>query len=475
MQKRLLLIILLSTFGTASAGTGPSFDRYFINKTMRLDYFHTGTHDHEIYSYDEIFQEPVWAGSKTMLLDTLNLGKYLFKVYDIKTNELIYSRGFCSLYGEWETTSEASKNIWRTFSESIRFPWPKNKVRITIGTRDKYNVFHEDWDYVIDPAFANIRKNVYFADMPVKKLINHGDPHTKVDIVILPDGYTKGEMKKFRKDAIKLLDLLFKTSPFKEKKTDFNVWAVEIPSKESGIDNPNAGKYVDNILSCSFNSFGSDRYVLTWNNKTIRKAAARAPYEHLYILFNDTKYGGGGIYNLYSTCTSDNRWSGYVFVHEFGHSFGGLGDEYYTSSVAYDGFYETGVEPWDPNVTALLNPDNVKWKDMMEPDTPVPTPWDKEAYDNKSNEYRKERRKLFQSGVSEAELNKQEDDYFEWVHAHLRKQKYWGKVGVFEGSGYVSKGFYRPYLDCQMFTKGNIGFDPVCAQAIVKVINMYNQ
>jgi hypothetical protein len=475
-MKNRVLFSLLSVFISSSlAQTGPPFDRYFIDKTMRLDYFHTGTHNEEVYSYDEIFQEPVWAGSRKNLVDTLNLGKYLFKVIDVKTNELIYSRGFNSIFGEWQTIDEALKGVWRTFSESIRFPWPKGPVKITIGTRDKFNVFHDDWDFIIDPQHPNIRRTEYFPDAKVTRLIHNGDPHTKVDLVLLPDGYTEEEMTKFIKDARRILNILFSISPFKERKKDFNVWAVEVPSGDSGIDNPRAGRYADNLLGCSYNAFGLDRYALTWSNKTVRKVAARAPHDHIHILMNEKKYGGGGIFNLYATCAVDNEWSGYLFVHEFGHAFAGLGDEYYTSQVAYNEFYPPGVEPWEPNITALVDKNRVKWQDLMEPETPIPTPWKKAEYEMHQREYGMARQKMIKEGATQDKLDSLSAAAGNWVHNHLRDQEFWGKVGVFQGASYASEGLYRPFLDCIMFTKTLTGFDPVCRRAIENVIDFYTQ
>lgn len=476
MKNRVLFSLLVVFISASSlAQTGPPFDRYFIDKTMRLDYFHTGTHDREVYSYDEIFQEPVWAGSQKNLVDTLNLGKYLFKVTDVKTNELIYSRGFSSIFGEWQTIDEALKGIWRTFSESIRFPWPKGPVKITIGSRDRYNVFHDEWDFIIDPQNPDIRKTEYFPDAKVTKLLYNGNPHTKIDLVLLPDGYTREEMTKFIEDARRILNILFSISPFKERKKDFNVWAVEAPSGDSGIDNPRAGRYKDNLLGCSYNAFGLDRYALTWSNKTIRKVAARAPHDHVHILMNEKKYGGGGIFNLYATCAVDNEWSGYLFVHEFGHAFAGLADEYYTSRVAYNEFYPPGVEPWEPNITAHVDKNRVKWQDLMEPGTPIPTPWSKEEYEKHQREYGTLRQKMIKEGATQNKLDSLSAAAGKWVHDHLRSQEFWGKVGVFQGACYASEGLYRPFLDCIMLTKTMTGFDPVCRRAIENVIDFYTQ
>lgn len=476
MKKILpMTFVLFLALTAAHAQDTGFFDRFFVDKTMRLDYFHTGIHNKEIYSYDEIFQEPLWPGSKTNLVDTLNLGKYLFQVFDIQTNQLIYSRGFSSIFGEWQTIGEAHDSIWRTFSESIRFPWPKKPVKVTIGTQDDKNVFYTDWSYVIDPAKWNIRKTTYFEDAKVTAFVKSGDPSQKVDLVLLPDGYTQKEMGKFRKDAKRLLDILFEISPFKEQKKDFNVWGVEVPSMESGVDNPRKHKFVDNAFGTSYNAFDLDRYALSWENKTIRKAAARAPYDYICILVNDPKYGGGGIYNLYATVAVDDQYSGYVFVHELGHSFAGLGDEYYSSSVAYNDFYPPGVEPWEPNVTALLDKDHVKCQHLMEKDTPLPTPWAKTEYENKMAEFGAKRRKAARGGASKTELDRLSREASDWEFNFFRSQADWGKVGAYQGACYASEGLYRPFLDCIMFTKTLDGFDPVCSDAIKRMIDFYAQ
>lgn len=446
------------------------FSQYFTNKTMRLDYFHSGTAFRDDYSFDEVYIEKYWAGSHNNLIDTLNLGKYLFEVYDVRTNALIYSRGFASIFGEWQTTEEANSRN-RTFSESVRFPCPKNTFKVTISERDKTNIFQESWSITIDPDELNIRETEYYTDFKVKQLMNNGSTADMVDVLILPDGYTKGQMKKFKKDAERLLESLFETSPFKERKESFNIWIIEAHSKDKGIDNPRQDVFRDNLLSCSFNSFDSDRYILAYDNKTIRKVASRAPYEHLYILVNSKKYGGGGIFNLYSTCVSDNEWSEYIFIHEFGHSFGGLGDEYYTSDVAYSEFYPLDVEPWEPNITALPEPDNVRWKDLIEDETPIPTPWNKAEFDSTNRAYRRARR-LMATRAKRDSLTKAHN---EWTEHFFNSQPNSGKVGVFEGSGYASEGLYRPYIDCIMFSRGLAGFDPVCTRAIDRVIDFYTQ
>jgi len=248
------------------------------------------------------------------------------------------------------------------------------------------------------------------------------------------------------------MQVFFNASPFSEFQEQFNVWYLEVPSEESGIDDPQKGVFVKSAFEFSYNSFETDRYVLGFENQRIRDIAANAPYDQLYFLINSPKYGGGGIFNLYSTCYnhSENEesswWPDYVFVHEFGHAFGGLADEYYTSEVAYSEFYPPGIEPWEPNITICTDKNQLKWRKLVEDSTPIPTPWEKALYDKIPYKDSKSRKEL------------------------LLSQEYWGKVGTFKGAGYASEGLYRPFLDCRMFSKSLIGFCPVCSMAIVRVI-----
>jgi hypothetical protein len=206
-----------------------------------------------------------------------------------------------------------------------------------------------------------------------------------VDLLLLGDGYIAAEMDKWHKDARRMADLLFAVSPFKERKSDFNVWAVDAPAEESGISRPSDGVYRRSPLGATYDAFGSERYILTFDDKRLREIAAAAPYEFLEIVVNGRKYGGGGIFNLYATAAADNAWTPYVFVHEFGHHFAGLADEYYTSDVAYEST-AARPEPWEPNVTA--DPKAARWKDLILPGTPLPTIWPKEAFERLQKEFK---------------------------------------------------------------------------------------
>jgi len=440
-------------------------------RTMRLDYYHTGDASREFFSVDRVVIEPLpWPGNSVRSIDDTNLGKYFFEVRDAKTKRVIYSRGFASIYGEWETTDEA-KTMMRTFSESLRFPTPDAPVEIVLRKRDPKNAWIDIWTTSVDPKDIFIDRS---KSRPPARLIpiqQMGDPGTKVDFLILGDGYTAREARKFEADARRLTKVLFSTSPFKEHQRDFNVWAMSPPALESGISRPSTGIYRDSPLGATYDAFGSERYVLTFDNRAMRETAAFAPYEFIEVLANNRTYGGGGIFNLYSTVAADNGFADYVFVHEFGHHFAALADEYYTSPVAYAPATER-IEPWEPNATALLDPLNLKWKDLVQPDTPLPTPWGKEAYEKYSRDYQKRRTQLRQDNRPESEMEALFRENLAYEQAQFRKEKFWGRVGAFEGANYEAKGYYRPEVDCIMFSRTK-HFCSVCRRGIVRVIDLY--
>ncbi|HEX8282164.1 MAG TPA: IgA Peptidase M64 [Pyrinomonadaceae bacterium] len=440
-------------------------------RTMRVDFYHTGNAAEEVFSIDRVVLEPLaWPGRPSRALDESNLGKYLFEVRDAKTNRILYSRGFASIYGEWETTDEA-RTARRTFQESLRFPSPDAPVQIVLKKRDARNLFREVWTTTVDPTDIFIDRSSQKPPAPLIEIQRSGDPSEKVDFLILGDGYTAAEASKFERDARRMTDVLFATSPFKERRRDFNVWALCPPAAESGVSRPSTGIYRDSPVGSSYDAFGSERYVLTFDNRALRRTAAFAPYEFVEILVNDRPYGGGGIHNLYSTVAADNAFANYVFVHEFGHHFAGLADEYYTSSVAYAPTTER-VEPWEPNVTALLDPAALKWKDLVAADTPLPTPWGKEAFETYSLEIQARRRQIRAERKPEDVM----EALFREELAHeaqmFAREKYAGRVGAFEGANYEAKGFYRPEVDCIMFTRTN-RFCAVCRRAIERVIDQY--
>lgn len=438
-------------------------------RTMRLDYFHTGNATEERFSLDGIVMEGSWPGNPARMIDDTNLGKYYFEVVDRPTNRILYSRGFASVFGEWETTAEAKEGN-HTFHESVRFPVPAGPVQVVLKKRDARNAFREIWSLVVDPASPEIDRTALRASAGVWAVMKNGEPSDKVDLLLMGDGYTAAEMDKWHRDARRMSDLLFGVSPFKERKSDFNVWAVDTPAEESGAARPSDGIYRRSPLRATYDAFGSERYVLTFDNKRMREAAAPASYEFVEIIVNDRKYGGGGIHNLYATVAADNAWSPYVFVHEFGHHFAGLADEYYTSDVAYQ---STGArpEPWEPNVTA--DPGGSRWKDLVAPGTPLPTPWPKEAFEAGQKEYQAKRRDIRAKKRPEEEMEALFREEQQRSNKLLGSSPFASRVGAFEGAMYQPSGYYRPQVDCIMFTRTDAGFCAVCRRAIERVIDLY--
>jgi hypothetical protein len=446
----------------------------FAASTMRFDYYHSGNATQEIFSVDRFVIEPLpWPGNPNKPIDTTNLGKYYFEVIDRATNQVLYSRGFASIFGEWEDTDEA-RTLNRTFQESLRFPAPDRPVQIVLKKRDQENAFQQVWSVTLDPKNIFIDTSKPAINVRLLTLQKKGDSATKVDFLIIGDGYTSAETAKFEKDARRLMDILFAHSPFKERQADFNVWGLCPPAQESGISRPSTGIHKHSPVGATYDVFGSERYVLTFDNRSFREIAQLAPYEFVEILTNSRTYGGGGIFGLYSTVAADSLWSPYVFVHEFGHHFAGLADEYYTSDVAFLP-PEKKVEPWEPNATALLDPDHLKWKDLVEQGTPIPTPWNKEAFENYQRQIQEKRREIRRQNRPEEEM----DALFTEEQKHetqmLGSEKYAGKVGTFEGANYQAKGYYRPQTDCIMFTRNDVPFCKVCQHALSMVIDLYSR
>ena len=443
--------------------------------TMRVDYYHTGNATQEHFSLDRVVVEPLpWPGDPAKTIDTTLRGSYFFEVIDEASKKVLYSRGFASMYGEWETTAEA-RAMNRTFSESLRFPGVDKPVRIVVKKRDKRNVFQEIWTTRVDPVDKFIvRAGPLASAGPLIKLHERGAPAAKLDLLILGDGYTAAERGKFERDAKRLLAVFFATSPFKERENDINVWGLVPASLDSGISIPSQHVYKRTALGTTYDTFDSERYVLTENNRAFRDIAANAPYEVVEILANSEKYGGGGIYNLYSTVAADSQWAPYIFVHEFGHHLAGLADEYYTSDVAYLPPAEK-IEPWEPNVTALLDPLKLKWRDLVAPGTPLPTPWPKEEFEREQTVRQEQRQALLAAHRPESAMNKLFDEGLARDTALLDSPALKGKVGAYEGANYEEKGYYRPQSDCIMFTRDAVGFCAVCRRALQETLDLYSK
>jgi hypothetical protein len=432
MMRRTRWTWILALAGTlflasAAAGAPSPLDAWSDGATLRLDYDHAGKAGEETFALTGLRREGPWPGSRTNLVDPLGLGPYRFEVRDRATQLVLYAQGFASIYGEWETTGEA-RALRRSYSESVRFPFPTRPVQVGLLKRGADNAFREVASFLVDPAAQEINREPLAATGRVWTVFESGPPERKIDLLIMGDGYTAAEMGTFHADVKRLVEVLFSVSPFRERRGDFNVRALDTPSTDSGVDRPSDGVYRRTALNASYDIFGSERYVLAPDNPTVREAAAQAPYEFIEILVNGEKYGGGGIYNLFATSSTRSGSTPYVFVHEFGHHFAALADEYYTSDVAYQ-TAPPAVEPWEPNITALLDPAALKWKDLVEPGTPVPTPWAKEDYERHSAEYQKERRALRASRAPEAQMDSLFAKDLRWSRPFLAGQEYGGRSG----------------------------------------------
>jgi IgA Peptidase M64/Peptidase M64 N-terminus len=440
-----------------------------VPRTLRLDYVHSGNAREERFALDALFLEGAWPGRMDRSLDDTNSGKYFFEVIDRATNRPLYSRGFASIYGEWETTDEASERD-RAFHESLRFPEPSGPVQVVLKKRDARGAFREVFQVLVDPKDPAIQRPPAPANVKAWAVLENGRPQDKVDVLLIGDGYTAGEMEKWHKDARAMVGLLFEQSPFKERKSDFNVWAIDVPADESGVSRPSDGVHRRSPVGAAYDSFGSERYVLTMENERFREIAAAAPYEFVEIVVNDRKYGGGGIFNLYATAPADSQWIPYLFVHEFAHHFAGLADEYYTSAVAY-GKKDERPEPWEPNATA--DPKAAKWADLVSSGTPLPTPWAKQKFETLQADFQARRRKIRAEHRPEDEMDALFREEKATITALLGSGDFARKLGAFEGANYEATGYYRPQADCIMFTRDEVGFCAVCRRALLRIIDLY--
>jgi len=464
-MHRTVMVLLLSLLPLTLYAANP--------RTMRVDYYHSGNNEAEIFSLDRVVLEPLaFSGNLGQPIDQTLRGKYSFEIVDPTTGDVAWSRSFSSIYGEWETTGEARK-MNRTFHESLRFPKPESTFEIVVKKRNQQNAFEEIWRMTLDPDDYLVHEESAAYASQVVAIEHNGDSATKVDVLLLGDGYTAEEQEKFIEKARELTEILFATPPFKDRRSDFNIWALAPAANQSGVSRPSTGIYRDSPVGASYDAFRSERYVLTYANNDWRRIASSVPYDFVEILTNSDVYGGGGIYGLFSTAAANSDWAGYLFVHEFGHHFAGLADEYYTSSVAYEAPDEI-TEPFEPNVTALLDPENLKWKHLAQDDTPLPTPWPKEAYEKHSIAYQVRRNKMRQENVAEAEMNKLFSENQKIVEGMFSEAPYNDTVGAFEGALYQTNGYYRSEQNCIMFTR-TTDFCRVCAAAIEQVIDEYTQ
>ncbi|MDD3638212.1 MAG: M64 family metallopeptidase [Bacteroidales bacterium] len=423
-MKRILLTI--SFLGLLLQLTA-QFDSVFYNKSLRMDYIRSGNSENEWIALENWYEQADWAGSENVLIDPLGYGKHWVEMRDAATDSVLYSRGYGSLFSEWQTTAEAKETV-RSFPETVVMPYPKMPVQIRLLTRTFQGDCKEVFSIKLGPENYFI-KPAPKMKWPVMNVWGDGDAADVVDIVVLPDGYTMEELGEFMEDARFFAESIFQFEPFRSLKDKFRIRAVLAPSDESGIPVPAEDFWPQTALGSSFYTFDSERYCMSYDNRSIRDLAGQVPYDQIYILANTTKYGGGGIYNYYGLSSAGNQLSSKVIVHEFGHSFAGLGDEYFDSSTAYSDFYNLETEPWEPNLTTLVDFDS-KWKSLMDTLTPVPTP----AVDSMRT-----------------------------------------VLGVYEGGGYVAKGMYRPMIDCLMHTFKGEEFCPACKHAIIQMIEVYSE
>ena len=420
MHKITLLIfhILIS----CSTIFSQHYNDYFTDKACRVDVHFCGNSTHTDVFLDNVKQEPFWGGRRSNLSNDLNLGDYRFRILDSISHQQIYIDGFCSLYHEWQSTPEAVKTS-KSFEQTIQFPFPRKAVTLLIEKRLNLNNWRELFKYSISPSDKLIQRTRP-KSFPIKIILKTEIPEKAVDIAVIAEGYSNKEKNKFYKDAQQLAKNLLTHEPFTTYKTRINIYAIAAPSEESGISMPQDSTWKNTAVQSHFYTFYENRYLTTTNIYKVRDLAALVPYDAIYILANTKTYGGGGIFNFYALTAADNKLSTQVTVHEFGHSFAGLADEYFYDKDVLDNTYDLKGEPWEPNITSLVQ-FNKKWKTQLPEGTIIPTPTTEE---NKS------------------------------------------KIGVFEGAGYLAKGMYRPMFDCRMRTNNALEFCPICQEAVKKMI-----
>jgi len=369
----------------------------------------------------------MWVGSPASLIDDTGYGDYGFEVYS-KGGRKIFSRGFNSLFQEWTTTAEA-KAVSKAYSQCLWMPFPKDSVQVVVYEQNRHSGAHEEFfSFWVDPSdklISREREN----DFKVTLLQDSGDPLHKMDLLFAAEGYTADRMDKLRSDALEFMEYMFSFEPYKSRRGDINVWLCESISPEGGVDLPHKDIWVNSLMDAGFYTFYTDRYLTISDHSKIASAVSGAPFDALFILVDSDTYGGGGIFNSYAMGTAGHKYSKAVFIHEFGHSFAGLADEYSGDSAYEEGYYPKEKEPWEPNITNLVDFSS-KWKDLVSPSTPVPTP--------------------AEEGFS-------------------------GTVGVYEGAGYVPRGMYRPYVECRMLNNTAPAFCPVCVRAIDRMIDFYTR
>ena len=380
-------------------------------QTLRVDYMFSGTDRSVEISLDEMSCFDGWAGRRTNLKEVPVRGNGQICMTDAQTGDTLYRMSFSTLFQEWQTTEEATK-VRKSFENVFLLPMPQTKAKVNVHLYDFYGNIVASLNHVVDPSDILIRHLNPVAPEH-RYLLKSGTPEEKIDVAIVAEGYTAEEMDMFYADAQVAMEAILKHEPFGKYKDRFNFVAVALESQDSGVSVPGEGEWKNTALKAHFNTFYMDRYLTTLRLKNMHDRLCGVPYEHIVILANTDTYGGGGIYNSYTLTTAHHPAFKPVVVHEFGHSFAGLADEYYYDDQ-YVEYYYPGTEPWEQNITTLADFES-KWKDMLE--------------------------------AGEAEL--------------------------LEGAGYQSKGVYRPAMDCRMHTNKAENFCPVCQRALGRIIEFY--
>ena len=412
MKKSILTIVLALTSLTAGA---QAFDDYFTDQTLRLDYTFSGNAARQDIYVDKLNVSPRWYGKRKRLAELPVEGNGQITVRDHRTGLAIYRNSFSTLFQEWLSYDEA-KTEKKSFENVFLVPMPKDTVDITIDLRNNRRKIMATLTHTVVPTDILIHHIGERNRTPYLTLQQAADTTRCIHIAYVAEGYQEQEMQTFVDDAKTAMEALFAHEPFKSMRNRFNIVAVMSPSKDSGTSEPGKGEWRQTALGSHFNTFYSDRYLTTLNLKALHDWLAGIPYEHIIVLVNTEKYGGGGILNSYNLSMAHHRMFKPVVVHEFGHSFAGLADEYAYEQEAIP-MYPADVEPWEPNITTQVN-FGAKWKDMV------------------------------------------------------------GKidgVGLFEGAGYSLKGVYRPENDCRMRTNENPTFCHVCEKAIRDIVDFYTK
>lgn len=430
-MKRIFILLLLTISLNAVA---QDFKQYFDDATLRIDYIFSGNAKHQAIAVDELYRLPHWFGKHERLSELPIEGNGQITVRDHRTQKVIYRNSFSTLFQEWLTYDEAKKPSSKSFENVFLVPYPKDSIDVTVELRNNRREVTVSMTHLVAPRDILIRHMGERNVTPYETLQQATDPSRCIHIAYIAEGYTEAEMPVFIKDCRIAMEALFAHEPFKSMRQRFNIIAVKAPSAESGTSEPSKGIWKNTALHSHFDTFYSDRYLTTLHLKDLHNWLAGTPYEHIIVLVNTEKYGGGGILNSYNLSMAHNDYFKPVVVHEFGHSFAGLGDEYAYEKETIN-MYPTDVEPWEPNLTTLVD-FHGKWENLINKKTPIPTP-------------------------QPADLDK----------PNARRDKW--KIGAYEPAGYAQHGVYRGFPDCRMRTNVHPEFCPVCTQALTRLIQFY--